>query len=342
MSELGSYLQDTVSRLFSEQIDRDFLFEHESAGWSQELWQLTAELGIEQVLVPESDDGVGGDWDDAYQIISAVGQYAVPLPIAETIVARWLISRAGATQPAGPGTLVVGDEYERVPWGRHASWGVTQSDTDNTLCVLQWSADATSDEKSRDENLAREPRDTLNGEHVESFELKLALPENYLLYLGALIRSAQIAGAGIALVERASQYAEERSQFGRPLSKFQAVQHNIARLASATASVGAMSRTAFGKMNSNIPFADDPADDMRLAIAAAKYRASDCADLMTSIAHQVHGAIGFTYEHDLHFFTRRLWSWRTEYGSAGYWSQMLGELTLQHGSDGIWKKVTAL
>lgn len=337
MSELGNDLKDTVARLFSEQVDRDFLFEHESSGWSQTLWELTAELGIEHVLVPEMQGGVGGDWDDAYQVISACGQHAVPLPIAETIVARWILSRASVEQPAGPGTLIVGDAYSRVPWGRHAGWGLAQTSQGSKIRLLQWSNDAT----SFDENLAREPRDTLNVENIESTELDVALPDNFLLYLAAMIRSAQIAGAGIALVERASQYADERSQFGRPLSKFQAVQHNIARLASATASVGAISRTAFSKMNADT-FAEDPADDVRLAIATAKYRASDCADLMTSIAHQVHGAIGFTHEHDLHFFTRRLWSWRTEFGSASYWSQILGELTLQHGSDGIWKKITAL
>ena len=337
MSELGNYLQDTVSRLFSEQVDRNFLFEHESSGWSQALWQLTVELGIEQVLVPESKGGVGGDWDDAYQVISAVGQYAVPLPIAETIVARWLLSLAGAEQPDGPGTLIVGDACERVPWGRHTGWGLAQSANGESISLLQWSPDDT----RFDENLAREPRDTLDVQKLKSAELNVELPDNFLLYLGALIRSAQIAGAGIALVERASQYAEERSQFGRSLSKFQAVQHNIARLASATASVGAMSRSAFNKMNNSV-LTDDPADDARLAIASAKYRASDCADLISSIAHQIHGAIGFTHEHDLHFFTRRLWSWRTEFGSAGHWSKTLGELTLRHGSDGIWKKVTAL
>ena len=336
MSSLGNYLQDTVSRLFSEQVDRDFLFEHESSGWSEALWQLTAELGIDQVLIPESKGGVGGDWDDAYQIVSALGLYAVPLPIAETLVARWLLSLADAEQPEGPGTLITGDSYERVPWGRHAGWGIAHSADGEAISLLRWSPDDT----TFDENLAREPRDDLSIKALKSAQLNLVLPDNFLLYLGALIRSAQIAGAGVALVERASQYAEERSQFGRPLSKFQAVQHNIARLASATASVGAISRVAFKKMNASM-LSDDAAEDAMLAIAAAKYRASDCADLITSIAHQIHGAIGFTHEHDLHFFTRRLWSWRTEFGSAGYWSHTLGELTLRHGSDGIWKKLTA-
>lgn len=337
MSEIGVHLQNTVSRLFSEQVDRDFLFEHEAKGWSQKLWELSTEMGIDLVLVPEDQNGVGGDWSDAYQIISAIGQYAVPLPLAETIIARWLLSLAGAEQLGGPGTLVVGDSFARVPWGRQATWGISQSSKDNKISLLRWSEGNT----LHDENLAREPRDTVQSEQVESVELNIALPNNFLLYLAAMMRSAQIAGAGIALIERASQYAQDRQQFGRALNKFQAVQHNMARLASSTASVGAMSNAAFAKMNRN-SFADDPADDVRLAIAAAKYRASDCADLITSIAHQIHGAIGFTHEHDLHFFTRRMWSWRTEFGSAAYWSQRLGELTLAHGSAGIWRKITAL
>ena len=155
------------------------------------------------------------------------------------------------------------------------------------------------------------------------------------MYLGALLRSAQIAGGAFRLLEKTSQYAQEREQFGRSLSKFQSVQHNLARLAAWAASIDASARFAFSCMNTN-----DLPEGALLAIAAAKYRASDLAGQVNGIAHQIHGAIGFTYEHDLHFFTRRLWSWSAEFGGCGYWADYLGRSALEQGAAGIWQQIT--
>lgn len=334
MSELGIYLKDTVTRFFSEQVDRDFLFSQEAAGWQQGLWDQVVELGFDTVLMTEEQGGVGGDWDDAYLIIQSLGRYAVPLPLGETIIARWLLSQAGAEIPAGPGSLSFGKSFDRIPWGRDVGWAVGQLQGESTLSLLHVL------ESNAGSNLAREPRDSWKVEQAQITPLSIEFPEDIVLYLGALLRSAQIAGAAYALVEKASQYADERSQFGRPLSKFQAVQHNLAQLVTAAASVDAVTRAAYHQMN-NLTFGDDVSDDVRLTIAAAKYRASESADLLCRLAHQIHGAIGFTYEHDLHFFTRRLWSWRSEFGSAGFWAEQLGEQAIRHGGEGIWGKITA-
>ncbi len=64
-------------------------------------------------------------------------------------------------------------------------------------------------------------------------------------------------------------------------------------------------------------------------------------DRVTSIAHQTHGAIGFTYEHGLHFATRRLWAWRAEFGSDAYWAGELGRTTLARGAAALWPDLTA-
>ena len=72
------------------------------------------------------------------------------------------------------------------------------------------------------------------------------------------------------------------------------------------------------------------------AIAVAKSRIDDAVSVGAGIAHQVHGAIGFTYEHGLHF-TRRLWSWRAEYGSGSEWSKILGEKAISNGHDKFWR-----
>ncbi|MNI79107.1 hypothetical protein D3C73_1355400 [compost metagenome] len=75
-------------------------------------------------------------------------------------------------------------------------------------------------------------------------------------------------------------------------------------------------------------------------VAVAKVCAGEAATLATSIAHQVHGAIGFTHEHTLHFTTRRLWSWRDEFGSDSQWADVLGQAAIAAGGKGFWAGLT--
>ena len=74
--------------------------------------------------------------------------------------------------------------------------------------------------------------------------------------------------------------------------------------------------------------------------AAAKVRAGTAVEVVARLAHQVHGAIGFTQEHKLHHLTRRLWSWRDEAGSELAWSRVLGAGVLADGPDALWPALT--
>jgi len=85
----------------------------------------------------------------------------------------------------------------------------------------------------------------------------------------------------------------------------------------------------------------DPGFDPTFEIAVAKTRIGEAVDRATGIAHQTHGAIGFTYEHGLHFATRRLWAWRAEYGSDAFWAGELGRMALARGADALWPDLTA-
>jgi acyl-CoA dehydrogenase len=76
------------------------------------------------------------------------------------------------------------------------------------------------------------------------------------------------------------------------------------------------------------------------AAAAAKIRAGIAAGRTAEIAHQVHGAIGFTHEHSLHRLTRRLWSWRDEFGDESFWSRELGSRLLAAGAEALWPAMT--
>jgi len=141
-----------------------------------------------------------------------------------------------------------------------------------------------------------------------------------------------MAGGIESLLQQSVRYATERRQFGRPIGNFQAIQHNLAVLASHAAAASVAAERAFAAADS---------DNLAFHVAAAKIRAGEAAGIAAGLAHQVHGAIGFTYEHSLHFATRRLWSWRAEFGGESHWSAQLGRHVTARGADALWPDLTA-
>jgi alkylation response protein AidB-like acyl-CoA dehydrogenase len=142
-----------------------------------------------------------------------------------------------------------------------------------------------------------------------------------------------MAGAMEAALAISTQYANERVQFGRAIGKFQAIQQQMAVLAEQAASSlvaveNAARAVAEGRQSAEF------------ACAAAKIRAGEAAGKVAEIAHQVHGAIGFTKEYRLHPVTRRLWSWRDEFGNEAYWARELGRRIAVAGGDGLWPLIT--
>jgi acyl-CoA dehydrogenase len=152
----------------------------------------------------------------------------------------------------------------------------------------------------------------------------------------ALGRSQLLAGAARAALARTVRYAGERVQFGRPIGRFQAVQQQLALAAAEVAAAGAAADAAAATAQR----AGLGADATAFAVAAAKARTGEAAGEVARIAHQVHGAIGFTREHDLRRWTTRLWAWRDEDGSDATWQTELGVRVLAAGPDALWPLVT--
>ena len=146
---------------------------------------------------------------------------------------------------------------------------------------------------------------------------------------GALMRSIQMAGALERVRDLTVQYAAERRQFGRPLNRFQAVQQQLAELAGQVALAGAAVDAAV----------EDPLSGKY--VAAAKVLTGAMAGRAAAIAHQVHGALGFTHEHHLHQWTLKLWAWRDEFGTESAWSEALGYRLARTGGDRLWEVVTS-
>jgi acyl-CoA dehydrogenase len=154
----------------------------------------------------------------------------------------------------------------------------------------------------------------------------LGLSKDGALPALAVIRSAQIAGALNRCLELSVDYAGLRSQFGRPIGKFQAVQQMAAKLALETAAAKAAADFGLRTLHAS----------PMLASGSAKVRASRAAGLGAGLAHQIHGAIGVTEEHALQLYTRRLWQWRDEAGSEHHWSERLGRHAIDYGAPGLW------
>lgn len=146
-----------------------------------------------------------------------------------------------------------------------------------------------------------------------------------MLLEGALVRAVQMAGAMETVLELTVDYSAQRQQFGVPLNRFQAVQQHLATLAAEVVAAGAAADAAV-------------AAPSEFNVAVAKVRCGDAVGTASAIAHQVHGAIGFTDEHRLQQFTRRLWSWRDDFGTESQWAIRLGRLAASIGAEAVWEK----
>lgn len=336
-------LLETAERLFGDIITPQVLAAAERGDYPAAAWDALAEAGLHLGLLPEEAGGFGVAPEDALALLRVAGRHALPLPLAETMLAGWLLSGAGIGVPDGALTVASGLSLRRdggkwhiagtlrgVAWGRDAAAVAVLSEVDGVAHVALLSGGYGIVERG---NIAREPRDTLEVDAVPDAVAVSAVSRLELRAAGAATRALMIAGALERMTEMTTQYALDRSQFGRPIGRFQAIQHSLATLAAQTAAALAAGGMA----------AESVVGGVKLpAIAAAKARASEAAGIGAGLAHQIHGAIGFTYEHSLHFFTKRLHAWRDEYGGEAEWNELLGRHLAAAGADALWPTLTAI
>ena len=339
-------LESAIESLFSELVSPELISRCAQGHWAASLWEAVEETQFLRATVSEEWSGAGATWADTFVLVRAAGAHAVPVPFAETLLANWLLGRAGIGPE--PGAIALGvtttlhytngyasGSLVRVPWGRHlervAAIAKGPDGLSPIVVVLELrSASAI----GHGTNLAGEPRDDVRFERarvISAAPLPEGLTEEVPLLGGAMIRAAQMAGALDSVLQMTARYASERVQFGKPIARFQAIQQQLAQLAEQVASSLICSQAAFTE--STLSFAELP-------VMAAKICAGEAAGAGASIAHAVHGAIGITDEYTLHLKTRRLWAWRAEYGSDSYWSQRLGRRICASGSSALWPALT--
>ena len=349
MDDIQSMLADSANALLGDQVNASLLQQSESGVFAQALWDALVAQGFTHALSAEATGGSGLSWAQVYPLVHASGRHTLPLPLAETMLARYLLDRA-ACDPggcdvftiaaltsahirSGQHTLAHGVVTD-VPYARHAQHIVVNADIGGVPHIGWIDLKAPGVTLTYGLNIAREARDTLTLDQVtvNAWRPVPNLGRAAVLRYGAMLRAAQIAGATERILEQTLAYAGERSQFGRPLEKFQVIQHHMAELGCEGAAVTTAAAHAFARVD--VGHAD-------LEIAAAAIRSGRAAGHAASLAHAVHGAIGFTYEHTLQYATRRLWSWRSEYGSHGWWSQRMGRALCARGPDAWWHVATA-
>ena len=343
ISDEGRLVADTARKIFSD-VGKTTLDAADAGRWPRECWETMEAAGLPRILIPESAGGYGLPLCEGLELIRLAGEAALALPLPESMVANWILAAAGMAVPEGPSTIATGGgsvarsgngwrvsvHARRVPWARHSNT-VLLYVADSFLVRLHAAAAGI----TPGANIAGEPRDDIAVEIDLADEdvapLSLA-PQRFHL-IGAAMRTLQIAGALNEVLRMTIEHVSNRQQFGRGLGSFQSIQHQIAVLASETAAGNVAADMAIDAVATTL----DPR-----AIAAAKARAGDAAGSVASIAHQLHGAMGFTRDARLHTLVRRLWSWRDEFGSEAIWTLALGRVLCRAPPGRLWEALTEI
>ncbi len=254
-------IADALQRLLQAECTPNHVRAIEAGKSAQALWGALEGAGFANAMLPQAQGGAGLNLSQAFPLFELCGRFALPLPLADTMVVRAWLGAQAAPPPVGPIDLSQPESTWR-PTGPTSPLG---------------------------------PFDALA--------------------LQACLYAAQMAGAMQQVLDMTLHYANQRVQFGRPIGKFQAIQHQLAVMAE---------QTLAARMAAQIGCASSGLLPDRLRAAIAKARTSEAAVEVAALSHSIHGAIGFTHEFDLQIYTRRLHHWRLGAGSESHWHDVLG------------------
>ena len=353
LANTDALLADAVSKLLRNISSNELCLAVEKGHWPASEWAQVVEMGLPMAWLPESLGGPELPPEEGFTIARLSGRNATPLPISDALIASAIATQAKLKLPnalvlfgntPANKTLVIDSDGNvsgrcRVTtFANHAAYLMLpiQTSTGSRIALIENSGNQSTVENT----LAGEPCCECIFEKARVITLsdeEFSDVQKTIEDIGAVVRSQQIAGASEAIMAICVNYVNIREQFGRPIAKFQAIQHHLAALAGEVASIACTADVASLSLIKN-NFNSNSTD---IAIASAKVRAGISGAKVIRIAHQVHGAIGFTDEYELHRFTRRIWSWREEFGNEMIWSRRLGQLVTNSESPQLWPLVCA-
>jgi 3-oxochol-4-en-24-oyl-CoA dehydrogenase len=315
----------TDDHLALAEVVADVLAKHDALGAARELleaeaeelppfWSAVCELGWLGLHLDEAHGGSGFGMAELAVVVEQFGRVVAPGPFVPTVIASAAIAEVGSGDQAdrylpglADGSVVAGvgldgdiEVTDGVAFGSGVVLGAGAAD----LLVLAVGEDAVVIDRRGDgvvvtvppnlDPTRRSGRVTLDGAPVE------VLPggARVLQDLARLLLSAEAVGLAGASTDLAAAYAKERQQFGRPIAMFQAVKHHCANMFVATEKASSLVWEA-ARLGPSL------ADQRRIAAAMAAASALPAADLAANLDIQVHGGIGFTWEHDAHLYLRR-------------------------------------
>jgi acyl-CoA dehydrogenase len=320
-------LDESVERFLSGCCDLRRVREIEADGSGAEARALWADLeasGFADALTSEAGGGAGLGLAEAGTIALASGRHALPSPLALTMAVRASMVASGIAPPPGAITIApraqepggAGIACTAVPYGLGADWLLASVGGEEWLLPTGLAA-----------------RDRSGGHGSLCADLRWKdVPASAMrwrrtgpgaaqwLSIAAALTAGEMAGAMERITAMTVSYANDRSQFGKPIGKFQAIQQQVSVMAEQTFAARAAALFALSGSSWKV-------DPFRAAVA--KSRAGEAASVVAAIGHAVHGAIGVTAECDLQMLTRRLHEWRGCYGGQGYWNRQLGTALIE-------------
>jgi len=326
------------------------------------LWDEAVALGWSGFTVPEPFGGTGFSFEDLIVLIEEAGAALAPIPIVESAItssaldkyaadeiksellpqiatgdvlitpavierdASWNLTTPHMAGTSSDASVVLSGEKRFVNFADQATHALVTANINNELALILvpvWNNEGVSKTSLKATSGVPVANLTFNEVAVAASNVvatgetaKLAIAE--LVSLGAVARAAQLAGLGRKVVEISTEYAKSREQFGKPIGTFQAIQHYLAEMATTVKQVNHLVYAAASSSSQDSYSAE--------YVSRAKIAASEKIPEVCWKAHQSHGAIGFTWEHDLHLYTRRAIAWKTDYGDSTFHKHNLSRL----------------
>ena len=314
---MDALFSDALGQLLTDQCTPDVVRDLERQPQADHaLWSELQASGFVDACVPETHGGAGLSLSQLYPLLELCGAHAMPFTLAETMLGRAWLAAAGIAAPSGALTMATaraagsGLQTSGVRGAMLAQAALVHVDHELRLLPLG-SAHTSPDVLSLDACLHWSSDDWVQAPVVRGgTDLRLSQ---------AALYAALSAGALLHVFKRTLQFANERQQFGKPIGKFQAIQHQLS----------VMSEHVFAaRMAAQLAYTGDDLKFDALRVAVAKARTSEAALEVAALSHSIHGAIGFTAEYDLQLYTRRLHLWRQTAGSESYWHDQIGAAVL--------------
>ncbi|MFB4308448.1 acyl-CoA dehydrogenase family protein [Actinomadura sp. GTD37] len=308
------------------------------AGYSVALWKEMVELGWTGLAFPEEHGGVGGDFLDVCLLFEQLGYVQVPSPLLASAAACGMpVARFGTSaqkdrwlNPIADGRVVTAAP---LPWDRPNEGPVATRNGDGfvlngTATFVPYAASAEHilvaarlDGEPHAfwvdaSDVTLQPLGTIGADRPCHVDLDAVRAEdalgpdavNAITLFGAAATCAEMVGAAQRVLDMTVGYATEREQFGRAIGSFQAVQHHCANMAIDVLGSRFIAYEAIWLLSANRDAAQE--------VAMAKAWVSEAYERVCALGHQVHGAIGFTQEHDLHLFSEHATTASLSFGDA--------------------------